>query len=76
MLEVVSFPVFVPLRLVAVIFPLSSIVAPLFCAIFPVVQSNRIIALSADDAGHEKLHGIELAGVFFVVLSELSTNTK
>lgn len=33
-------------------FPESVIKALLFCIIFPVVPSNRTIALSVDDAGH------------------------
>jgi len=43
--------VFVPDRLVAVIFQLSSIVAALFCINFPVVVSNLAIALSVALAG-------------------------
>jgi len=43
--------VFVPDRLVAVIFQLSSIVAALFCINFPVVVSKRAIALSVALAG-------------------------
>ena len=36
---------------VAVIFPLSSIVAPEFCISLPVVVSKRAIALSVAEAG-------------------------
>ena len=48
---VVSSPVFVPLRFVAEILPLSSIDAPLFCSSFQVVVSKRAIALSVEEAG-------------------------
>ena len=35
-----------------VICPLSLSVAELFCKSLPVVESNRVIALSVDEAGH------------------------
>ena len=49
-----SSPVFVPLKLLAAMFPLSSTVTPEFCNVFPVVPSYLAKALLVAEPGPDK----------------------
>lgn len=62
----------VPEKLFAVRFPESSIVAPEFWIILPVVESNRAIALSVELAGQDTLPP-PLPLLALVILPLLST---